>query len=85
MNNPRTSSLPAYAATRTRMTQIAQSLSPGDLRRAVPACPLWTVFDLIAHVVSMPAAIGNGESPPGPVSDWLQVLVEARRNRASAN
>jgi hypothetical protein len=69
----------AYSATRTRMVQIAQSLSPGDLRQAVPACPLWTVFDLIAHVVSMPAAIGNGESPPGPVTDWLQGLVEARR------
>ena len=71
----------AYGATRARTADLAQSLSPGDLRRAVPACPLWTVFDLIAHVVSMPAAIGNGESPPGTVTDWLQSLVEARRNQ----
>jgi hypothetical protein len=72
----------AYSATRARMTLIAENLAPGDLRRTVPACPLWTVFDLMAHAVSMPAAIGKGESPPGPVSDWLQGLVEARRNQS---
>lgn len=72
----------AYSSTRARMADLAVSLSPGDLGRAVPACPLWTVFDLIAHVVSMPAAIGNGESPPGPVTDWLQGLVEARRDQS---
>jgi len=71
----------AYSSTRARMVELAASLSPDDLRRAVPACPLWTVFDLMAHVVSMPAAIGRGESPPGPVADWLQGLVEARRNQ----
>jgi hypothetical protein len=64
------------------MVGLAASLSPGDLRGTVPACPLWTVFDLMAHVVSMPAAIGRGESPPGTVSDWLQGLVEARRNQS---
>jgi hypothetical protein len=63
------------------MAELAASLGPGDLHRAVPACPAWTVFDLIAHVVSMPAAIGNGESPPGPVTDWLQSLVESRRDQ----
>jgi hypothetical protein len=64
------------------MVELAASLGPGDLRRAVPACPAWTVFDLIAHVVSMPAAIGNGESPPGPITEWLQSLVESRRDQS---
>jgi len=72
----------AYSTTRARMTLIAESLSPADLCLTVPACPLWTVFDLIAHVVSMPAAIGNGESPPGTLTDWLQILVEARRGQS---
>ena len=81
MSNQTNELFAAYSATRARMTLIAESLNPGDLRRTVPACPLWTVFDLIAHVVSMPAAIGNGESPPGPLTDWLQGLVEARRNQ----
>jgi mycothiol maleylpyruvate isomerase-like protein len=72
----------AYSNTRARMLELATSLTPSDLRRTVPACPLWTVFDLMAHVVSMPAAIGRGESPPGPVGDWLQGLVEARRSQS---
>lgn len=63
------------------MTVLAESLSPSDLRRTVPACPLWTVLELIAHVVSMPAAIANGESPPGSIGEWLQSLVEARRSQ----
>jgi uncharacterized protein (TIGR03083 family) len=71
----------AYRATRARMTSVAESLSPTDLRRTVPACPSWTVFDLMAHVVSMPAAIGRGERPPGTVTEWLQSLVEARRDQ----
>jgi hypothetical protein len=71
----------AYRATRARMTPIAESLNSSDLRRTVPACPSWTVFDLMAHVVSMPAAIGRGESPPGTVTAWLQSLVEARRDQ----
>lgn len=83
MNDPAHDELfAAYSSTRARMAELAASLSPGDLRRTVPACPLWTVFDLIAHVVSMPAAIGNGESPPGTVTDWLQGLVDARRNQS---
>ena len=72
----------AYVSTRARMAVLAESLDPGDLSRAVPACPLWTVFDLMAHVVSMPAAIGNGELPPGSVTAWLQGLVEARRDQS---
>jgi hypothetical protein len=71
----------AYSATRARMASLAESLSPTDLRRTVPACPSWTVFDLMAHVVSMPAAIGRGERPPGTVTEWLQSLVEARRDQ----
>ena len=75
----------AYCTTRARMTRIAESLDPSDLRRTVPACPSWTVFDLMAHVVSMPAAIGRGESPPGTVTEWLQSLVEARRDQDIAD
>ncbi len=72
----------AYSTTRRRMVVLAESLDPGDLGRTIPACPSWTVFDLMAHVVSMPAAIGNGELPPGSVTAWLQGLVEARRDQS---
>ncbi len=82
MSDPADELFAAYRTTRGRMAVLAEGLDPGDLGRTVPACPLWTVFDLLAHVVSMPAAIGQGESPPGPVSAWLQGLVEARRDQS---
>ena len=82
MSDPPDELFAAYGSTRARMAVLAESLDPGDLSRAVPACPLWTVFDLMAHVVSMPAAIGNGELPPGSVTAWLQGLVEARREQS---
>jgi len=71
-----------YRTTRARMTRLAADLSPLDLRRIVPACPQWTVFDLIAHVVSMPAAIALGASPRGSITAWLQDLVEDRRDQS---
>jgi hypothetical protein len=73
----------AYSSTRARMAELAASLSPRDLGRVVPACPLWTIFDLIAHVVSMPAAIAIGASPPGSITDWLQNLIEDRRDQSA--
>ena len=73
----------AYRTTRARMTGLAADLSPRDLGRVVPACPLWTIFDLIAHVVSMPAAIAIGASPPGSITDWLQNLIEDRRDQSA--
>jgi hypothetical protein len=81
LSDPANELFAAYGTTRARMTRLAESLSPRDLHRVVPACPLWTVFDLIAHVVSMPAAIAIGDSPPGSVGEWLQSLVEARRDQ----
>ena len=81
MSDPPNELFDAYSTTRARITLLTESLSPADLTGAVPACPLWTVQDLIAHVVSMPAAIGNGELPPGATGEWLQSLVEARRDQ----
>jgi len=82
LSDPSNELFDAYSTTRGRITVLAESLKSSDLLRKVPACPSWTVFDLIAHVVSMPAAIGKGESPSGPVTEWLQGLVEARRNQS---
>ena len=69
----------AYDATRARMVGLLANLNPDDLRRTVPACPLWTVFDLIAHVVAMPAAIAKGDLPSGSLAERL---VEDRQDQS---
>jgi uncharacterized protein (TIGR03083 family) len=45
------------------MTRIARSLSPSDLDRRVPACPDWTVKDLVGHVTSIATGIAEGTVP----------------------
>jgi hypothetical protein len=67
----------AYVRTRERMIALV-SAADADLTRTVPACPQWSAKDLIGHVVAMPAALGSGRVPQGPVADWLAELVTER-------
>lgn len=67
----------AYARTRDRMIAVARA-HPTATDRRVPACPEWTVHDLLAHVVALPAAIGSGDLPGEDLDGWLQGLVDAR-------
>jgi hypothetical protein len=73
--------LDAYRSVRTRMCAIATGLSAAELDAIVPACPEWTVHDLIAHNVALPAAIGAGDLPDGDLQAWLDGLVEKRRGQ----
>lgn len=68
----------AYAQVRGRVEELVRAADPDDLVRVVPACPQWRVRDLLAHVVSMPAAIGAGRKPSGEVNAWLDELIAER-------
>jgi uncharacterized protein (TIGR03083 family) len=68
----------AYAQVRARFEELIRAADPDDLVRVVPACPDWTVRDLLAHVVSLPAAIGAGRAPAGEINGWLASLVAER-------
>ena len=69
---------PAYARTRGRVIELLATAPDDELARIVPACPDWTVHDLLAHVVSIPAALSSGRLPTGPIGDWLSELVAER-------
>lgn len=73
--------LDAYRAVRSRICAIATDLSAEELAATVPSCPEWTVHDLIAHNMALPAAIGRGDLPDGDLQGWLDGLVEARRGQ----
>src|SRR4051812_3414084 len=73
--------LDAYRAVRARMAAIAVDLSTDELATPVPACPDWTVHDLLAHNMALPAAIGAGDLPDGDLQAWLDGLVVARRGQ----
>jgi hypothetical protein len=71
----------AYERTRARIVEVVDGAVPDTLGRMVPACPEWTAKDLIGHAMSMPVAIGAGDTPTGSIDDWIQGLVEQRRDQ----
>ena len=42
-----------YRTSRERFTAFIRELSPGDLATAVPACPGWSVRDVLGHVAGI--------------------------------
>jgi hypothetical protein len=48
-----TESADLYAATRARVTETAQALTAEQLNTRVPACPDWTVHNLISHLAGV--------------------------------
>ncbi len=76
--------LDAYRAVRDRMCAIALDLDAGGLATPVPSCPEWTVHDLLAHNVAIPAAIAVGDLPAGDQQAWLDGLLAARRGQPVA-
>ena len=69
-----------YLAVRDRMCAAIAAMPVADAETIVPACPDWTVHDLLAHQTSMPAALIAGDLPTGVINEWIQGLVDARRD-----
>jgi uncharacterized protein (TIGR03083 family) len=69
-----------YREGRARFGALARELSPAELASPVPACPRWTVHDVIAHVagVAEDSAAGNLAGAPG--DEWTARHVERGRD-----
>jgi hypothetical protein len=71
-----------YQRTRTRVCTLLLDADDDALTRTVPACPAWSVHDLAAHLVGVPATLAAGNFPSGDVDGWLQGIVDERREVA---
>lgn len=67
-----------YHATRRRVSELVSTLDDGDLAARVPACPDWTVHQLVAHLTGIPEALTSGSFPAGDLHEWLDELVAER-------
>jgi uncharacterized protein (TIGR03083 family) len=74
-----------YQTTRARVSTLLLDATPDALSRTVPACPDWTVHDLAAHLVGVPATLTAGNFPSGDVGAWLQGIVDERRDTGVEN
>jgi uncharacterized protein (TIGR03083 family) len=73
-----------YRAARERMQEIASSLDDAAARRRVPACPAWSVRDLMSHVTGVASDLSAGRRPQGDTQEWVDRHVEERRDRTLA-
>lgn len=71
-----------YRGVRERVTALARELTPDQQAAPVPACPGWTVRDVLAHLagVTADATSANMAGAPGPA--WTAAQVDARRGRS---
>lgn len=85
----------AVAAALTDLRALVASLSADEVQRAT-GCPGWTVFDVVAHCVSLESLLAGEPHPdhdlevePAHVHDdtgrFMEVLVDAWRDRTFAD
>ena len=68
--------------------RVRDLLSGVDAQRAatrVPACPDWTVRELLAHMVGLGADVARNDEPDDHNSVWTQRQVDERRDRSVAD
>ena len=71
-----------YRDGRERFIGVVSDADPGT---PVPACPGWTVKDVLAHVAGIPADILAGRLDGVATDPWTAAQVDARRDSSIAD
>ena len=64
-----------------RVIELVSDLPPERAELRVPACPDWTVRDLLSHMVGLGADVVAGDEPDDHNEAWTARQVEVRRDR----
>ncbi len=64
-----------------RVIELTRLLSAEQAERQVPACPDWTVTQLLAHMVGLNADVLAGDEPEDHNAAWTQRQVDVRAGR----
>ncbi|HVH22688.1 MAG TPA: maleylpyruvate isomerase family mycothiol-dependent enzyme, partial [Pseudonocardia sp.] len=64
-----------------RVIELVRGLPDERSRIGVPACPAWSVRDLLSHMVGLGADVVAGDEPDDHNASWTARQVEARRDR----
>lgn len=68
-----------YAEGRQRITELVRGLPAEQLATTVPACPAWTVTDVVAHLAGTCSDVLAGNLEGVTTEPWTRAQVEARR------
>lgn len=74
----------AYAEARGRLQDLLAGLDQAALAARVPACPAWTVLDVLAHLAGVAADVVNGTYFYGAADAWRDVRLATARDQWTA-
>lgn len=67
-----------YREARQRIVGLTMGLSADELARTVPACPEWTVHQVVAHLSGEAADLVSGRMEGAPSDEWTARHVAER-------
>lgn len=73
-----------YADTRQRVVALVRDLDDERAARPTPACPGWTVRDVVAHVAGVAADVAADRLDGAPGPEWTARHVTERAGRSTA-
>lgn len=68
----------AYRDTRGRIDELCRGLAPAEAATTVPACPEWSVRDLLSHLTVIAAEPVAGNLPGDDQQAWMDQGMAAR-------
>ena len=74
----------AYSSTRTSVIDLVSGISDEEAGRTVPACPAWSVRDVVAHLTGIAVDATKGELEGVGSPEWTQRQVDERSDRSLA-
>lgn len=74
-----------YREARQRVVGLTMGLSTEELARTVPACPEWTVHQLIAHLAGGASDFVHGRMEGAPSDEWTARHVAERAGVPAAD
>ena len=74
----------AYERGRARIVDLVADLDPAAAATKVPACPNWSVHDVVAHLTGICADVLAGNLAGIATDEWTQAQVTARRSKTIA-
>lgn len=75
----------AYAATRRCVVDLVKDLDEEESQRIVPACPAWTVRDVVAHLSAIAVDASSGNLEGVGSDEWTQRQLDERTGKSIAD
>src|SRR4051812_45409238 len=72
----------AYVASADRVADLVRDLDASALAAPVPACPGWSVHDVVAHLAGVAADVNADRLEGAGGDEWSAAHVDARRGVA---